>query len=72
MNEFKPDWDAMAVMVEEQQRMVLRIQELEAQLLDVTRSMRVWCGCGDQIMPGDEEARCGNCIAFDRVANENK
>ena len=30
MNEFKPDWDAMAAMVEEQQRMAKRIEELEA------------------------------------------
>ena len=30
-NEFEPDWDAMAVMVEEQQRMAKRIAELEAQ-----------------------------------------
>jgi len=30
-NEFSPDWDAMAVMVEEQQRMAKRIAELEAQ-----------------------------------------
>ena len=30
-NEFNPDWDAMAVMVEEQQRMAKRIDELEAQ-----------------------------------------
>jgi hypothetical protein len=29
---FKPDWDAMAVMVEEQQRMAKRIVELEALL----------------------------------------
>ena len=28
--QFKPDWDAMAVMVEEQQRMAKRIEELEA------------------------------------------
>jgi len=28
-NEFNPDWDAMAVMVEEQQRMAKRIEELE-------------------------------------------
>ena len=27
--QFKPDWDAMAVMVEEQQRMAKRILELE-------------------------------------------
>ncbi len=30
-NEFNPDWDAMAVMLEEQQRMAKRIEELEAQ-----------------------------------------
>jgi hypothetical protein len=30
-NEFQPDWDAMAVMVAEQQRMAKRIEELEAQ-----------------------------------------
>ena len=29
---FKPDWDAMAVMVEEQQRMAKRIEDLEAML----------------------------------------
>ena len=31
-NEFNPDWDAMAVMVQEQQRMARRIEELEALL----------------------------------------
>lgn len=31
-NEFNPDWDAMGVMVEEQQRMAKRIEELEAAL----------------------------------------
>lgn len=31
-DQFKPDWDAMAVMVEEQQRMAKRIAELEALL----------------------------------------
>ena len=31
-NKFNPDWDAMAVMVEEQQRITKRIEELEAQL----------------------------------------
>lgn len=31
-NEFNPDWDAIAIMVEEQQRMAKRIEELEAQL----------------------------------------
>jgi len=29
---FKPDWDAMAVMVEEQQRMAKRIEDLETML----------------------------------------
>jgi len=32
VNQFNPDWDAMAVMVEEQQRMAKRIEELEAEL----------------------------------------
>ena len=31
-NDFNPDWDAMAVMVEEQQRMAKRIEELETRL----------------------------------------
>jgi len=31
-NSFNPDWEAMAVMVEEQQRMAKRIEGLEAQL----------------------------------------
>ena len=31
-NEFNPDWDAMAVIVEEQQRMAKRIEDLEAML----------------------------------------
>lgn len=31
-NDFNPDWDAMAVMVEEQQRMAKLIEELEARL----------------------------------------
>ena len=30
-NQFKPDWDAMAVMVEEQQRMSKRIEDLETE-----------------------------------------
>lgn len=34
-NEFNPDWDAMAVMVEEQQRMAKRIEELKERLLQV-------------------------------------
>ena len=32
LNQFNPDWDAMAVMVEEQQRMAKRIEELETML----------------------------------------
>ena len=35
-NQFNPDWDAMAVMVEEQQRMAKRIAELEAQRKPLT------------------------------------
>lgn len=31
-NEFNPDWNAMSAMVEEQQRMAKRIEELEAAL----------------------------------------
>jgi hypothetical protein len=31
-NQFNPDWDAIAVMVEEQQRMAKQIEELEAKL----------------------------------------
>lgn len=31
-NEFNPDWDVMSAMVEEQQRMAKRIEELETQL----------------------------------------
>lgn len=41
-NDFNPDWDAMAVMVEEQQRMAKRIQELEsvgAQLVEALESL---------------------------------
>ena len=33
-NKFNPDWDAIAVMVEEQQRMAKRIEELEGQLAE--------------------------------------
>ncbi len=40
-NEFQPDWDAMAVMVGEQQRMAKRIDELEAQ-------RREWIGLTDE------------------------
>ena len=44
-NDFNPDWDAMAVMVEEQQRMAKRIEELEARLAqgepEPTRSQKL-------------------------------
>ena len=40
-NDFNPDWDAMAVMVEEQQRMAKRIAELEAQPEQEPVSMRL-------------------------------
>jgi len=47
-NEFAPDWDAMAVMVEEQQRMAKRIEELEAALAqpeqEPVRLQCVTCG----------------------------
>ena len=36
-SEFNPDWDAMAVMVEEQQRMAKRIEELEGQLAQLAQ-----------------------------------
>ena len=48
-NDFHPDWDAMAVMVEEQQRMALRIEELEnvlSQLLIILGpTPPECCGC---------------------------
>jgi hypothetical protein len=44
-NDFNPDWDAMAVMVEEQQRMAKRIAELEAQ---PEQEPNYWLGYGLQ------------------------
>ena len=46
-NQFKPDWDAMAVMVEEQQRMSKRIEELETEQdcvgwFGYDTSLRLW------------------------------
>lgn len=35
-NDFNPDWDVVAPMVEEQQRMALRIKELEARRKPLT------------------------------------
>ena len=43
-NEFKPDWDAMAVMVEEQQRMAKRIEDLEAQPQRTEQNFCPRCG----------------------------
>jgi hypothetical protein len=40
VNEFNPDWDTQAVLVEEIQRMAKRIEELEAQ--------RTWVGLTDE------------------------
>ena len=44
LNQFNPDWDAMAVMVKEQQRMAKRIEELEAATLQPARQ---WVGLND-------------------------
>ena len=41
-NDFNPNWDAMAVMVEEQQRMAKRIEELEQ------APKREWVGLTDE------------------------
>jgi hypothetical protein len=38
-NKFNPDWDAMAAMVEEQQRMARRVEEL---------TQREWVGLTDE------------------------
>jgi hypothetical protein len=49
-NEFNPDWDAMAVIIEEQQRMAKRIEELVEALRDIT----VWYSARDsenEILP---------------------
>ena len=43
-DQFKPDWDAMAVMVEEQQRMAMRIEDLAAILERQTPPQRTWVG----------------------------
>lgn len=42
LNEFNPDWDAMSAMVEEQQRMAKRIEELEAQLEQQEQEPVAW------------------------------
>ena len=44
-NDFNPDWDAMAVMVEEQQRMAKRIEELEARLSQPEQEPVAGCAC---------------------------
>ena len=43
-NKFNPDWDAMAVMVEEQQRMAKRVEELEAQLAQPKPWVKTYSG----------------------------
>ena len=47
-NDFNPDWDAMAVMVEEQQRMAKRIEELEARLAQPEQEPVAWMGAHDR------------------------
>lgn len=42
LNEFNPDWDATAIMVEEQQRMAKRIEELEAALAQPEQEPVAW------------------------------
>ena len=46
LDEFNPDWDAMAVMVNEQQRMAKRIEELEA----TPQPVRDWRNLSDGVM----------------------
>lgn len=41
-NDFNPDWDAIAVMVEEQQRMAKRIEELQGQLAQPEQEPVAW------------------------------
>ena len=51
-NEFNPDWDAMAVMVEEQQRMAKRIEELTqlvtSQGIRLMDAEKEWVGLTDE------------------------
>ena len=48
-NQFDPDWDVMAVMVKEQQRMAKRIEELEAATpLYTEPPKREWVGLTDE------------------------
>ena len=56
-NQFKPDWDAMAVMVEEQQRMAKRIEDLETEQdcvgwFGYDTSLRLWF----ETNKGDDDA----------------
>jgi hypothetical protein len=53
-NEFNPDWDTQAVLVEEIQRMAKRIEELEAQ--------RTWVGLTDDDLSdiADVATKSGN------------
>ena len=51
-NKFNPDWDAMAVMVEEQQRMAKRIEELTqlvtSQGIRLMDAEKEWVGLTDE------------------------
>ena len=56
-NQFKPDWDAMAVMVEEQQRMAKRIEDWETEQdcvgwFGYDTSLRLWF----ETNKGDDDA----------------
>lgn len=56
-NKFNPDWDAMAVMVEEQQRMARRIEEL---------TQREWVGLTNAEYEAMAEQYVTNCY-FDTL-----
>jgi hypothetical protein len=56
-NKFNPDWDAMAVMVEEQQRMAKRIEEL---------TQREWVGLTNAEYEAMAEQYVTNCY-FDTL-----
>lgn len=49
-NYFNPDWDAMPVMIEEQRRMVKRIEELEAQLGEAMWGYGEWRRKAESLM----------------------
>ena len=63
-NNFNPDWDAMAVMVEEQQRMAKRIEELtqRKEWVGLTDDEVDDIGCDFATLGGDIEGK--NWFAF--------